>query len=190
MDNTFFTFIKPYLSFIDNGKLYRKPFSWLYVVLAVANLLFPFYVLYSVIDLGIFNMGAKFIIAFIFVWLVLLFAAWISFQLWWDRKDKVLETVEENAEFPATPVISHFIQTLGEWFGTWFAIVGAGFALFATIFLGSEAGYLASGLHLPIGHGIVFIVIAPIYGFLIIVFSRLTAELIKATVAIANNTNK
>jgi hypothetical protein len=43
MENKFFTFIKPYLSFIDNGHLYRKPFSWLYTLKAVVNLILPIY---------------------------------------------------------------------------------------------------------------------------------------------------
>ncbi len=65
MDNKFFTFIKPYLSFIDNGHLFRKPFSWLYAVLAIGNLLIPFYVLYQAIRNHIFDYAdGKFIFAF------------------------------------------------------------------------------------------------------------------------------
>jgi hypothetical protein len=191
MDNKFFTFIAPYLSFIDKGKLYSQPFNWLYAAIAVINLLFPLFVLYLAIDGDIFDAPAKFVFAFIFIWLIIAFAGWISFQLWWDRKDKVLQSVVDDSEFPATPVISHFIQTLGEWIGTWVAIVGFGFALVTTIFLGSDADSLGRSLDLPfVSAGIASIFLMPIYGFLIIVFSRFIAEQIRAVVAIVNNTKK
>ncbi|MDR2292972.1 MAG: hypothetical protein LBE11_05795 [Prevotellaceae bacterium] len=185
MDNEFFTFIKPYLSFIDSGKLYRKPFYWLYVVLAVLNLLLPFYFLYDAIDSGIFNRDAKSIFAFILIWLVMLVAAWINFQIWWDRKDKVQNTTSEGADFPATPVISHLIQTAGESLGTWVAVVGFGSSLFTWILIGSDPAYYL----LPFS-GFISLILSPVAGFLIIVFSRLIAEQIRALASIANNTKK
>jgi hypothetical protein len=190
MDNKFFTFIKPYLSFIDKGNLYRKPFNWLYIALAALNLLYPLYFLYIVIEGGILHWaGAKEIFFFIFIWLVIAVAAWVSFQIWWDRKDKILNVTAEGADFPATPVISHFIQTFGEWFGTWFAIVGFGFSVFALIFFGMM-DYRSSPFDLPIYPGIWGIILNPIIGFLIIVFSRFIAEQIRTLATIANNTKK
>ena len=67
MENKFFTFIKPYLNYIDNGHLYRKPFSWLYVLLAIINLIAPLYVFYMAVDNNIFESPAKFIISFLTV---------------------------------------------------------------------------------------------------------------------------
>ncbi|MDR0832764.1 MAG: hypothetical protein LBN93_01005 [Candidatus Symbiothrix sp.] len=190
MKSKFFTFITPYLSFIDNGSLYRKPFSWLYEVIAVLNLLLPFYVLYKAIDTGIFDSPAKFIIAFLLIWVVIAFVSWISFQIWWDRKDKVLESSRERSEFVATPVFSHFIQTAGEWIGTWVGVVGFSVALLITIFLGDEA-YLLGGLGIPfLNGGLMAIITMPIFGFLIIVISRFFAEQIRALTSIANNTKR
>ncbi|MDR0754912.1 MAG: hypothetical protein LBF04_05945 [Prevotellaceae bacterium] len=183
MDNKFFTFIKPYLSFIDSGKLYRKPFYWLYAVLAAVNLLLPFYFLYEAIDMGFFNGNAKLIFALMLNWLVILVAAWVGAQIWWDRKDKVQNTSSEGADFPATPVISHLIQTLGECLGTWVIIVGFGSSLFNWILLG---GYGYYGLP----NGFIPMIISPVAGFLIIVFARLIAEQIRALASIANNTKK
>ncbi|MDR1808904.1 MAG: hypothetical protein LBR34_00680, partial [Prevotella sp.] len=191
MDNKFFTFIAPYLSYIDRGKLFSSPFHWLYALIAVINLLFPLLVLYFAIDEEIFDAPAKVIFAFIFIWLVIAFAGWVSFQMWWDRKGKVLQTTAEDNDYPATPVLSHFIQTSGEWIGTWIAIVGFGFAFFATVFLGDSADYLARSLDLPfVSAGFLSMIVMPIYGFLIIVFSRLIAEQFRALVAIAKNTKK
>lgn len=191
MDNKFFTFIKPYLSFIDNGHLYRRPFSWLYTILAIINLIWPLYVFYMAVDNGVFGSPAKFIIVFLLVWIIIAFAGWVSFQLWWDRKSKIIDTSAEGDEFVATPVTSHLIQTIGEWLGTWIGIVGFGSALLTTIILGDEGYYLFRQLGLGFMQtGFLYIILMPIYSFLIIVATRFLAEQFRALAAIANNTRK
>lgn len=52
MENKFLTFIKPYLSVIDNGIFFRKPFSWLYILFAVISLLVPAYLIYNAFSLN------------------------------------------------------------------------------------------------------------------------------------------
>jgi len=191
MTDKLLKFIEPYLSYIDSGKLYRKPFSWFYILWAVFNAILPFYMLYKAIDSGIFKyMQAKHIFAFVLIWLVVLAACWVGFQIWWNRKDKVLETSEEGSEFPATPVIAHFFQTFGEWLGTFIAIVGFGASLIATIFLGNDAGSMGNAMGLHINLGITGIISFPILGFVIIVGMRFLAELCRALASIANNTKK
>ena len=181
---------QPLLAYIDSGEFFRRPLSWLYVVLAVGNVLAPFYVLYQTTDSGLFKYGgAKFGFSFFLVWLFVLTACWIGAQIWWNRKDKVLETSSEGSEFSATPAFSHFVQTLGENYGTFIAITGFGFSLVATLF-GGASGALGSGLSLPINAGIFGIVVFPVVGYLVIVFSRFIAEQIRALAAIANNTKK
>lgn len=191
MDNKFLSFIKPYLSFIDNGHLYRKPFSWLYAILAIINLILPLYVFYMAADNRIFDSPAKFIIVFLLVWIIIAFASWVSFQLWWDRKSKIIDTSIEGDEFVATPVFSHLIQTLGEWLGTWIGIVGFGTALLTTIILGDDGSYLSRQIGFSfLETGWFFVVLMPIYGFLIIVATRFLAEQFRALASIANNTRK
>ena len=190
MDNKFFTFIKPYLSYIDKGHLYRNPFSWLYVLFAIINLILPIYIFFQALDNRIFDSPAKYIIMFFLVWIIIALASWVSFQLWWDRKSKVSLTSSEGDEFVATPVFSHLIQTLGEWLGTWFVIVGFSVSLLTAIFIGDDANYL-SYLGIPfLETGFLSIIINPIYGFLIIVGFRFLAEQFRALSSIANNTRK
>ncbi|MFP4556823.1 MAG: hypothetical protein ACLFNU_08125 [Bacteroidales bacterium] len=191
MDSKFFTFIKPALTFVDNGDFFRKPFNWLYTILAALNLLAPIFILISAINNNIFTTPAKYIIVFILVWLVVLLVSWLSFQLWWDRREKVAKTSEVGQDFIATPVFSHFIQTIGEWFGLWVGILGFAFALIATIFLGSDGDFMARQLGMGfLGVGFQNIILMPIYGFLIIVFFRFLAETFRALASIANNTKK
>jgi hypothetical protein len=191
MKSVFFTFIKPYLAYIDDGHFFRKPFSWLYMVMAIISLLIPFVVLYRAVDIGILDMQGKIVFVFILFWIILAFAGWVGFQQWWDRRTKVGSTSFEGDDFTATPAFSHFIQTFGEWFGTWLGMVGCGYAILSTFLLGDSNGYLSMQLGIPyLSTGLLSIITMPIYGFLIVVFSRFISEQIRALATIANNTKK
>lgn len=191
MESKFFTFIKPYIAFIDDGHFFRKPFSWLYIVMAILSLLIPIVMLYRAVDGGVLDLPGKVVLVFVLFWIILAFAGWVGFQQWWDRRTKVGITSIEGDDFTATPAFSHFIQTLGEWIGTWLGLVGFGYALLSTIFLGNSGGYLTMQLGVPyLSSGPMAIITMPIYGFLIVVFSRFLSEQIRALASIANNTKK
>lgn len=192
MDNKFFTFIKLYLSFIDNRDFYHKPFRWLYALLAIINLIVPFYVFYQAVDNGMFNAPTEFVILFLLVWVIIAFAGWLSFQLWWDRKSKVISTSNVGDEFVATPIFSHLIQTIGEWLGTWIGFVGFSVALLTKLILGDGDYYLSRLLELGFMRetGLLSIILMPVCGFLIIVSTRFLAEQFRALSSIANNTRK
>jgi len=191
MENKFSSFYKTYLSFIDNGHFFRKPFTWLYSLLAYVNLLIPILVFYKANDNGIFDKPAKFVIVFLLLWVIVAFAGWLGFQLWGERKLKIEVSTNVGDEFIATPTLAHFIQTFGEWIGTWIGIVGTGFALLTTIILGNNVFYLDTVIGIPfLNTGWTAILIQPIFGFFIIVFSRFFSEQIRALSTIANNTKQ
>ncbi len=52
MKNKFLTFIKPYLTVIDNGFFFRKPFSCLYILFAALSLILPIYLIYNAFSLN------------------------------------------------------------------------------------------------------------------------------------------
>lgn len=180
--NLFTGFARPFFNLIDSGTLYRKPFKIFYTVLAVLNLL-------SILGiLGVmFKGGVGPIITGIFT----IFALWVGFQLWWDRKEKVGSFVTPGSEFVALPVFSHLFQTIGEWSGAFVAIVGVGASL-GSLLSGSSApsfGYGSGPLGMVMGGmGIGGLIASPIIGFLILIVSRAIAEQIRALVAVANNT--
>lgn len=189
-DNKFFTMIRPYLNYIDAGKLYKQPFKILYMIIAVLMLIMPFVMLYRMIDGHVFSMTAGLAIAAILIWIVFAAAGWFSFQLWWNRADDVQQTSHEGDEFVATPVISHLIQTTGEWFGSYLAGVGFLMTLISWLLGGGDGmNYLMYSIAGTPGSPL-DIIRFPIIGFLIIVFSRWIAEMIRALVAIANNTKR
>ena len=185
-ESSFFGFAKPYFDYIGKGKIY----SIAYIVMAFLNLLIPMVTIYVVIQFGFLQYsGAKVIVAFIFSWLVIAFASWIGFQLWWYRKSGVRRA--ESSDFIATPVVSDLIQTFGEWLGTFTGIVGAGVGLIATIFLWSSTDQLSGMFGLRfLDFAPLVILIGPIVGFFIILCFRFIAEQIRIWAAIANNTRE
>ena len=184
-DGLFFTFSRPYLDFIGKEKLY----SLVYIVMAVINLIIPFAILYQVIDSGFFSFGAKFVFAFIFTWLVIVFACWIGFQLWWDRRKRITNLAA--SEFIATPVFSEILQTSGEWLGTFIGIIGAGGGLISLMTLRDNANLLFTVIGMGfMRYGAAGIVIGPIAGFFIIVIFRFIAEQLRILAARANNTKE
>ncbi len=187
MDNKFTDFLAPYLAFIDKGEIFRKPFGWMYVIIAFLNLLLPLYILIKAIDIGIFEAPAAIVFAMILFWIVLAAAGWFSFQIWWNRARQVVNADDQDDKFVAIPVVSHFIQTVGEWFGTWFGFVGLFITLISMILLKGGSFVYSLGLPLP-SYGWLGIVLFPIIGLLIILFTRFISESWNAIAAIANNT--
>ena len=181
--NVFLEFARPYFDLIDSGALYRRPFVILYMIFAVLNLL-------SILGvLGFMFTGG---VAPIITGLFMIFAFWIGFQLWWNRRDKVNSFVTPGSEFVALPVFSHLWQTIGEWMGTFVAIAGTGASLAGLLAsIGSGGGHRRFGAD-PMAMfgelGLVGLIACPLAGFLILIFSRAIAEQIRAMVTVANNT--
>lgn len=188
MDNKFFTLIKPYLDYIDAGKLYKQPFRILYQAIAILMLLLPLAILFQIIDSGLLK-GAtgSMIFGVILIWLIIAAAGWFSFQLWWNRAAQLKQTSTEGDDFVATPVLSNLVQTFGEWLGSYIAAVGFILTFLSMIFLGGDPSFIPGMGH---GFGWLGLVLFPIYGFVIIVIFRWLAETMRALVAIANNTRK
>jgi len=184
-EGPFFTFSRPYLDFINKGKL----FNLIYILMAVINPIIPFVILYQVIDSGFFSFGAKYVFAFILAWFVIVFACWIGFQLWWDRRKRVINI--ESSEFFATMFFSEILQTFGEWLGTMIAIVGAGGGLLASIFLGRDVDYLFSYIGMGfMQFGVLIVIVGPVIGFFIIILSRFLAEQLRLLASLSNNTKE
>ena len=80
---------------------------------------------------------------------------------------------------------------MGEWIGTLVILVGFFVSLILVIFLGNHSDLLSDFLDLPfLRSGVAGILLMPVYGFLIMVFTRFLAEQFRALASIANNTRK
>jgi len=185
-EKKFFSLSRPYLKFIDKSKIY----SLIYYVMAVINLIIPFVILYQVIDSGVFRyLEAKYIFAFLLSWIVVVFACWIGFQLWWNRRKKVDELGE--SEFSATLIFSEILQTTGEWIGTLIGIIGAGAGLLAFIFLGNDLDEVFRMIGMgSLALGPAIIIAGPIIGFSIIILFRFLAEQLRLFASLVEHTRE
>ncbi len=186
----FFRFLDPVLSYVDDGAFFRKPFEWLYKLIAVANLLVPIYMLYLAVDNKLYKADLKFNLAFIVVLVVIAALSWFSFMIWWNRSGKVNKSSQSNDNFVAIPVYSHLVQTFGEWLGMYVGVGGFIMPILLMLFLGDDAYYFVRVLDLPFAASFVSSLMCVIYGFLIVVCTRVLAEFIRAIADIANNTSR
>lgn len=185
--NKFFNIFAGFINAMEQSGFFRKPLYWLYIIFAGLNILVPVYLLFMMISNDLLN---RLGVGGFLIWLIIAFAGWMGFQLWWNRKDKITLHIQQGDDFFAIPLFSHYIQTMGEWLGMTLAIVGAGVALVAWIFLGGS-GSGRTGFPIPLqGFGIAGVIIAPIIGFTIILISKVLSELYRALAAIANNTKQ
>lgn len=195
LNTQFLLFLKPFLQTIDNGSFFRKVFGILYVLIAVLNVLLPIYLLFKMIDAGLFKSEGKVVISMLIIWFVIALLGWFGFQLWWDRRQKVNQVTYSGAEFVATPVVAHFIQTIGEYYGIVTAVLGFVMGVVSLLFGNAYANnYEMDDVFYDLPYfyeaGWLMIFTGPVVGFLIIVFFRFIAETIKALSAIANNTGQ
>lgn len=192
-NNKFLSFINPFLTTIDSGSFFRKVFGALYTIIAVVNILAPVYVLFKAIDYGIFDAEGRFVFTFLILWFAVALLCWFGFQLWWNRRAKVQQSSYAGAEFVAIPVLAHFIQTIGEWYGIIVGTLGILIGMLSLLFSVEQNSiyyYVIRLLELPLGTGWQMIFLGPITGFFIIIGFRFVSELIKAFAVIANNTKK
>jgi len=131
-ENKFFNLVRPYLGFIDSPKFFTGPFSALYYLFALVYLLSPFFILYKIIEAGVFKSGdAKLIVFVILTWLAILAAGWISFQIWWNRQ-KTVETDKVTGD-TVIEVLSGLVYTFIEASATYTGIAGFFWGIFALI---------------------------------------------------------
>ena len=131
------------------------------------------------------------VIACILVFILFIFLGVMSFSLWMNRQKKLKFAFDDKNDFIAIPVVLHSIQTMGEWGGCYIGVRGCIASLLFVVFgLGDSLERLLGYGILPIGTGLLMVLIYPVLGYLIVVPGRLLAELYRALASIANNTKK
>ena len=186
----FLNLVKVLFAYIDSGAIFRKPYKWLYMLIAALHGITPVFIFISALGNHLFDAPFKVVLAFLLILVFITVAAVTGMLLWWDRKDKLDVITGNQDDFVATPIFAHFIQTTGESMAIWLFIAGTGFSLIAGIFLSGESGYIGGlvPVTLPSGIGFAGILLFPFLGYFILVLFRFFAEQIRALAAIANNT--
>jgi hypothetical protein len=190
----FLSAVVPLLNSIDSGVFYRTGFKLLYAITALICLLVPIVLMISGIANSIFEMPFGSVFVVFLVWLILTFALWLGFQVWWNRMRKIDSLLEDRDDFLALPLVADYVKTSGEVSGV--VLVGAGVPIFvllgiATIFDETLIYILSmldinfTGIWLIIA-SLVLVVLAFVY----MLFAKFIAEMIMALGSIANNTKK
>ena len=200
INSNLWSFAEPYFRYIDSGEFFRKPASWLYAASAALSLLAPVVLFLTGVTLGIFR--APFIVAAVALLclLVIGLAGIVNAQLWWDRRSRIVAIMEIGKSghgFVAIPMLSHFIQTIGESIGLWVGIALFGSTALAC-WLGAEAANIFYYLPLPGSGGLSSVRGAPaiilspmllLFGFIacysITLVARGLAEMIRASATTA-----
>ena len=158
--------VKPYLHFVDTNVLFKKPVSCL---LAIVSLLIPVYFIFQIIQTGVFKSeDTKLIVASILVFLVIAFAGVFGAIIWWHRR------ISHDEGSTWYPNFRRFIQTWGEWLGTFIAIVTFGSVLILMLFFENQSYLIAGLIPLPLPTlQLTYALMGPVVGFLIIIATKI-----------------
>jgi predicted PurR-regulated permease PerM len=184
----FFTFSKPFTDAIDDGDLFTKVTKILYQVIGGLFLAIPLYVAYEGIDNNIFDAPFKFVILALIFFSAFTASCWISFQIFFNRKDQ-LDALDNTKGYLSSSIVSNFTRTFGECVAVFFAIVGLTTSIVGIVIDGSGNLLEAIGIS-GTGTAIVDIIFFPLMAFFILVFSRFVSEAIIALADIARNTKR
>jgi len=158
--------ISPFLNFLDNNVLFRKPVSCL---AAIISLLIPVSVLIMFVQFGIFKSNdVGLVFACIFILAVLIFAGFFGALIWWYRRI----VRDEGPDWYKN--IRRFIQTAGEWLGTFTAISVFGIVIVLMIFMSENYEAITGLIPFPVPSlNIAAAIAGPIGGFLIIIATKI-----------------
>lgn len=173
----FNSLLDPMFNYIDNGRLFRQPFMWLYYLLGV---LFAIGIFIGIIELfgDMKRMDASGKFGIILDAIIMLAACVFSVIYWFKRAPEVGKIVKPGSRFVAIPAVANLIRCLGEYTGI---LIGVGGFLLMLIAVLTEE-YLGFSF----GH----ILLVPVVGFIIVVISRCVSESMLAMVSIANDTHE
>lgn len=184
----FFTFSKPFTDAIDDGSLFIRVSKLLYQVIGGLFLAIPLYVAYEGIDNSIFDAPFKFVILALVFFAAFTASCWISFQIFFNRKDQ-LEDLDSTKGYLASSIVSNFTRTMGESWAVFFGLCGTTVSILGLIIEGGNTILSAAGID-GMGGGIADVLFFPLVAFFILVFSRFVSESILALADIARNTKR
>ena len=173
------------LDWSNHSQKFLKIFQILYYY--VPAVVAPIYGLVAII--ASFQFGAS--VSSVGMILFAILASYACFKIYWSRAKDLLNSLE-NSKFFIVPAICHVIRTSGE---IVFAISMASPVLLIFVqidVLASGYGGILDSLDLDFlaGLPILGVILAPLYGYFIMIGTKLVSELLSAVVTIANNTAK
>ena len=182
-------FIKNYLDWSNDSKKFIKLFQIIFYY--IPAVLMPIGALAICFGSGALEYMGGIVKVFAIIWALVF--GYISFKILCSRAKDLLTEVDTNKYF-VIPALAHYLRTYGEVFGA--------VCFTIPIFLiGAQIAAIGDGFDpymfydVPIMNSlgsipIIGIFIFPLYGYFILLFTKLISESLTALVDIANNTSK
>lgn len=192
-----------FLRYIDNGKFFREPMKWLYILCGIIPFLITAYFLYQFIDEAHFiyryiNAWSKITLTFgvLLAFVYALVLDYLGLVFWINRSKQINEQVREGDQIIALPVLAHFVKTLGEGFGTFASlqVVGVYAIMYICMMLNGfdgMAGHGFEGFMKALFYGLLIflgiVVGACLFAYGTIFLSRTLSEKIRVKAMLAND---
>ncbi|MDD4609888.1 MAG: hypothetical protein PHY71_07070 [Bacteroidaceae bacterium] len=162
------------LDTIDDGQFFRVPFVRIYQLVSLLFFLLPIYLIYRIIELGLFRPGIENLVVVLLAILVFVATSIICGLIWLKRSCDVKQLVEKDSKIVTMPLVANLISTIGECYGVFVGIIGFFIALLSIF------SNIVDLLPMAGDYGLVGMILAPIMGFFIILLFRFVAEIILA----------
>lgn len=162
------------LDTIDDGQFFRVPFVRIYQLISLLFFLLPIYLIYRIIELGLFRPGIENLVVVLLAILVFVATSIICGLIWLKRSCDVKQLVEKDSKIVTMPLVANLISTIGECYGVFVGIIGFFIALLSIF------SNIVDLLPMAGDYGLVGMILAPIMGFFIILLFRFVAEIILA----------
>lgn len=142
------------------------------------------------------NNKALSVIGLVLFCVLILFIGFVCALVLWNRSTELNDLNSDDDKFTAIPVVSQFVQTMGEYTATYIATMGFATILMAVAFktcfgtFGLEELYVIDLRQLMAEYqfGIPYLLVPMVTAFFVLWITKIVAEAIKTFVAIANNT--
>lgn len=184
---------------IDNGKLIKKPFKWLYVLSGVfcavpllagiGVIIWQWDVLFNLLDPNFWTDFVSILMAFLVVYALLIYAIW-GWYFWKNRKANLDGVIPTGSRTVAIPLIAHNTQSTGEHFSltlVYIAVVSFVLAYVACMLTNAFEFWNKFGFILYLIAGVVGIGVVALVAYLNLLFVRFLTERIRLLAQIGND---
>ena len=187
---------------IDNGKLIKKPFKWLYVIsgalcvlpmlAGIGVIIWQWDLLFNLLNPNFWTDFVSILMAFLVVYALLIYAVW-GWHFWKNRKENLDGVIRTGSRTVAIPLIAHINQSNGEHFSLFLVYVSvASFVLaYIACMLTNALGFWSKfGFILYLIGGVVAIGVVALVAYLNILFVRFISERIRLLSQIGNDVHQ
>lgn len=184
---------------IDNGKLIKKPFKWLYVLsgalcllpmlVGIGVIIWQWDLLFNLLNPNFWTDFVSILMAFLVVYALLIYAIW-GWHFWKNRKENLDGVIRTGSRTVAIPLIAHINQSNGEHFSlllVYLSVVSFVLAYIACMLTNAMEFWTKFGFIIYLIAGLVGIGVITLVAYLNVLFVRFLSERIRLLAQIGND---